>query len=134
MFGDPEISLLLHAGLFVPAPATPGAPGVTGFAPMRQASSPLSPARPAANRNRRPTDHAPPQARRERPSWIRDFDPDRDRLFIIHDAGGPAPRITLAPTPHAKDLIISADGIPLARIGGGAGLTVADIRLLARRP
>ncbi|MEF3048008.1 calcium-binding protein [Pseudotabrizicola sp. L79] len=58
------------------------------------------------------------------PAQITDFLPGQDELVIEFDANDhPDPAITITPVAGSSDVLITLDGVPLAVVQGGAGLT-----------
>ncbi|WP_114966170.1 calcium-binding protein [Alkalilacustris brevis] len=67
---------------------------------------------------------------------IQDFDQAQDRLVLAYDpAVHPDPQITLDSVPDDPGaVIVRLDGVPLAKVQGGAGLTAQDIDLIDELP
>lgn len=67
---------------------------------------------------------------------IQDFDAAQDRLVLAYDpAAYPAPEITVTPVPDdPRAVIVRLDGVALAKVHGGAGLTAQDIELIDEIP
>ncbi|MBL4916950.1 calcium-binding protein [Szabonella alba] len=62
---------------------------------------------------------------------IADFDPAEDEIVVIYDAEAhPDPQVTLIPGEGEQDVVVMLDGFPLAQIAGGAGLDVAQLRIM----
>ena len=61
-------------------------------------------------------------------SLVTDFDSATDRLVVVYDpALHPSPAITVEDT--GVDALIRLDGIEIASISGGAGLTAQEVEL-----
>lgn len=60
------------------------------------------------------------------------FDPAQDHIALVYDpAVHPAPQVTISPSDSAPGAVwISLDGVALAQVLNGAGLSVADIALM----
>jgi Ca2+-binding RTX toxin-like protein len=61
---------------------------------------------------------------------IADFDAQHDSLIVVFDPTmHPDPQLTLESPDNSKDVMIVLDGVPLAMVQGGAGMTLADVML-----
>jgi Ca2+-binding RTX toxin-like protein len=64
-------------------------------------------------------------------STISDYDPQEDAIVLVYDATQTlSPDVSLE-TDDGGDVTILVDGDPVAVVAGGAGLTLADIRMAA---
>lgn len=69
------------------------------------------------------------------PAQIMDYDRDADRIALIFPQGVPAdPALELRPGDAADEVLIALNGVVLARVAQGAGLSVADIDLIDAGP
>ncbi|MBC7738602.1 MAG: calcium-binding protein, partial [Candidatus Saccharibacteria bacterium] len=63
---------------------------------------------------------------------IMDFNRDEDSLVMQYDASvHTAPQITVVTDPGSPDATVLLDGVPVAQVLGGAGLTAGDVALQA---
>lgn len=63
---------------------------------------------------------------------ITDFDPDEDKLVLLYDAETHAdPEVSVVTEEGSADATVVLDGVPVARVMGGAGLSAADVMLRA---
>lgn len=63
---------------------------------------------------------------------ITDFDPEEDSLVLLYDAETHAdPEISVVTEEGSADATVVLDGVPVARVLGGAGLSAADVMLQA---
>lgn len=63
---------------------------------------------------------------------IGDYVPGEDEIVVLYDAAAhPAPAITVVTQPGSADATLFLDGLPLARVTGGAGMDPALVRLVA---
>lgn len=64
---------------------------------------------------------------------IADWHPGEDRLVVVYDpASHPDPTLEVHTASGSPDATITLDGVPIAHVSGGAGLTVAQIQLQAQ--
>lgn len=62
---------------------------------------------------------------------ISDYDPTEDDIVVLYDANAhPDPRLELFTADGSTDTTISLDGMPLAVVANGSGLTVEAVTLL----
>jgi Ca2+-binding RTX toxin-like protein len=63
---------------------------------------------------------------------ITDWHPEEDSLVVVYDpAAHPDPTLDVVTEQGSPDATITLDGVPIAHVAGGAGLTVDAIRLQA---
>ncbi len=63
---------------------------------------------------------------------ISDFNPDEDTLLITYDpAGQPEPEVSVVSEDGSPDAMVLLNGVPVAHVVGGAGMTAAEVRLQA---
>lgn len=63
---------------------------------------------------------------------ITDFDPAEDRLVLLYDSQTHAtPEVSIVTEEGSQDATVMLDGVPVARVLGGAGLSAADVTLKA---
>ncbi len=61
---------------------------------------------------------------------IADFNASEDTLMVVFDpALHPDPQLTLEMSENAKDVVVILDGVPLAMVQGGAGMTIDNVLL-----
>lgn len=61
---------------------------------------------------------------------IADYDAAADRLVVVFDpAIHPDPQLSLETPENSDDVLVLLDGVPLAMVQGGAGMTLADVLL-----
>ncbi len=61
---------------------------------------------------------------------IADYDAAEDRLVVVFDPTmHPDPHLSLQTQDDTDDVIVLLDGVPLATVQGGAGMTLADVLL-----
>jgi Ca2+-binding RTX toxin-like protein len=61
---------------------------------------------------------------------IQDYNPEEDQIVLVYDANShPDPNLLLVRDSESDDVTVFFDGVPLAMVQNGAGLTPADIRL-----
>ena len=67
------------------------------------------------------------------PAVIADYNPEEDRLVMLYDpVAHPDPMVTVEPDPALADAMhILIDGAVVAHVLGAAGLTAADVELMA---
>ena len=61
---------------------------------------------------------------------IADYNGDEDRLVVVFDpALHPDPQLSLELNANTDDMVVLLDGVPLAMVQGGAGMTLDDVLL-----
>ena len=61
---------------------------------------------------------------------IADYNADEDALVVVFDPVlHPDPQLSLVTPENTDDVMVLLDGVPLAMVAGGAGMTVADLLL-----
>jgi len=65
---------------------------------------------------------------------IMDFDLSQDELLVVYDAASAAPAVTLTAGELPDEVVLMVDGVPLATVVGGSGLTPDAVRLTTEVP